>query len=381
MSGVDGIAGRFDLPVGSYLLSHSVGLPLGSVIDDLGRDYFDVWRSNPEAAWPAWLGVIDDFRGALAGLLGGDAASLCPQSNVSSGFTKILQAIRPDDRTPVVLLAEDAFPSLGYVCEHAGYEVRYIPASADVLDLEVWNEHLGGGAAGPVDGDIDGEVDVVLITHVHSNTGQLIPVADVAAVARRHGVTTVVDVAQSVGVIPIDVVDWSVDFVVGSCVKWLCGGPGAGWMWVNPSVLDGCSPTDVGWFSHDDPFEFDIHRFRYADDALRFWGGTPTVLPFAVARRSIEVMAEVGAAEIRRHNVELANRLIDACDALVVSPRDVAHRSGTVVVDPGARAAAVVTALAASGVKVDVRATGVRISPHVYNTADDIDRAIQAITS
>lgn len=369
MSDIRTVAERFDRPEGSYLLSHSVGLPLRSAVDDLGRDYFDVWRTDPASAWPAWLDVIDEFRNALANLLGGSAGSFCPQSNVSSGFTKILQALRPADRTPVVVLTEDAFPSLGYVCAHAGYEVRYIPSNVNVLDLDVWNEYLSDG------------VDVVLITHVHSNTGQLIPVAGVTALARQHEVSAVVDVAQSVGVIPFDLTEWSADFVVGSCVKWLCGGPGAGWMWVDPDVLDRCRPTDVGWFSHDDPFEFDIHEFRYADDALRFWGGTPSVLPFAVARRSIDVFAELGVAEVRRHNIALADRLIDACGPMLVSPLDVAQRSGTVVVDPGIESDRVMAALAAARVQVDARASGLRISPHVYNTADDIDRAVRAIVA
>lgn len=354
---------RFASPDGTYLLSHSVGLPLAAAHEQLGADCFDTWTTDPENAWPTWLGVIDDFRAALAGLLGGEAASYCPQSNVSSGFTKILQAVRPAGRTPVVLLTEEAFPSLGFVCEHAGYEVRWIPSGVDVTEVAVWSEYVSD------------DVDVVLITQVHSNTGQLVPVADVAALARRHDVLSVVDVAQSVGVIPIDVVDWGADFLVGSCVKWLCGGPGAGWLWVAPDVLDRCAPTDVGWFSHADPFEFDIHRFRYADDALRFWGGTPSVLPFAVARRSIEAIADIGVEAIRAHNLELTDHLIERCRDMVVSPLQVERRSGTVVVDPDGRVDEMLAALRADGVRVDARATGLRISPHVYNSVADVERA------
>jgi kynureninase len=356
-------ADLFASPPGTYLLSHSVGLPLAGAQEQLGTDYFDTWATDPEAAWPTWLQLIDEFRGALAGLLGGDAASYCPQQNVSSGFTKILQAVRLAGRTPVVLLTEEAFPSLGFVCEHAGYEVRYIPSNVDVTDVSAWAGHVRD------------DVDVVLITQVHSNTGQLVPVVDVAALARQRGALSVVDVAQSVGVIPIDVDEWRADFLVGSCVKWLCGGPGAGWMWVAPDVLDRCAPTDVGWFSHADPFEFDIHRFRYADDALRFWGGTPSVLPFAVARRSIDAIAGIGVDTIRSHNLELTDRLIERCGSMVVSPLDADRRSGTVVVDPDTPIEDALAALRASGVRVDARSTGLRISPHVYNSADDIERA------
>ncbi len=265
-------ADRFVTHDGVYLLSHSVGLPITgtrAAIDD----YLGVWETDPAHAWPHWLDTIDGFRRALGRLLGGDPASICPQSNVSSALTKILGALRPTfgSATPTVLLTEEAFPSLGFVCQHSGYDVRYIDRRHDTLDLDVWAHHL------------DDDVDVVLVTHVHSNTGELVPAERIVELARRRRVVSIVDVAQSVGVIPIDVDRWSADFLVGSCVKWLSGGPGAGWLWADREMIDRCRPTDVGWFSHADPFEFDIHHFRYADDALRFWGGSPTVLPFAVA--------------------------------------------------------------------------------------------------
>ena len=262
---------------GIYLLSHSIGLPARGA-RDAAADYFEVWESDTSQAWPQWLGAIDGFREALSRLIGGQPASICPQSNVSSALSKMLGALRQSFDAPTILLTEDAFPSLGYVCEHAGYVVRYIAADLDATDPAVWKSALSA------------DVDIVLITHVHSNTGEQIPVADIAGIARRQGVLSIVDVAQSVGVLPVDVGAWDVDVVVGSCVKWLSGGPGAGWLWVRPDLIERCTPVDVGWFSHDDPFEFDIHDFRYAGDALRFWGGTPTVLPFVIARHSIDAI-------------------------------------------------------------------------------------------
>lgn len=356
----------FAEPDGVYLLSHSVGLPLRDAAATAIADHFDVWAHDPVEAWPTWLATIDGFRGALARLLGTSATSICPQSNVSSGATKILQAIRPADRTPTILLSEHAFPSLGYVCEHAGYDVRYIPADATATDVEVWQHHLGTG----------GDVDVVLITHVHSNTGELLPVEAIVRAAHDLGATTIVDVAQSVGVIPIDLEAWGADFVVGSCVKWLCGGPGAGWLWVREDVIDRCAPSDVGWFSHQDPFEFDIHRFRYAPDALRFWGGTPAVLPFAVARRSIEAIDATGVGEIRRHNLRLGRAIIEACGDRIASPTDDAIRSGTTII---AGDAMLVESLGEVGIAVDHRVSGLRVSPHIYNDEADIDALLDQL--
>jgi len=248
------------------------------------------------------------------------------------------------------------------VCRHAGYEVRFIDADRDATDPAVWESEMVG-------------VDVVLITHVHSNTGEQIPVGEIAALASEHAVLSVVDVAQSVGVLPVDVAAWDVDVVLGSCVKWLSGGPGAGWLWVRPDVNERCTPTDVGWFSHADPFEFDIHHFRHADDALRFWGGSPTVLPFVVAAHSIDVITRIGVDAIRRHNLTMIDRVIDQLGDRVVSPLAAQHRSGTCIVRVEAGA---VEQLARQGIDVDHRRDGIRVSPHVHTSERDIETFVAA---
>lgn len=355
-------ADRFADHDGVYLLSHSIGLALhGS--RDVAQDYFDTWERDPAGAWPKWLDGIDGFRQALASLLSTDAASICPQSNVSSGLTKLLDSLDHSFVQPTVLISEDAFPSLGFVCERSGYDVRFVTHDVDVADPEAWVEHLAG-------------VDVVIITHVHSNTGECLPVREIVDVARAAGAITVVDVAQSVGIIPIDLSAWGADAVVGSCVKWLSGGPGAGWLWVADALIDRCRPTDVGWFSHEAPFEFDIHDYRDAADALRFWGGSPTVLPFLIAGHSIGVIDSIGVETIRQHNLALTDHLIASLGERVTSPHERQRRSGTAIIR--ADAAAVET-LAARGFHVDHRAHGIRVSPHVHTSVHDLDRLAELL--
>ncbi len=353
----------FVVQEGIYLLSHSIGLPVRGA-REAAAGYFGVWESDTAQAWPQWLGAIDGFRNALSQLIGGQPGSICPQSNVSSGLSKMLGALRQSFDSPTILLTEDAFPSLGYVCQHAGYEVGYIAADLDATDPAVWKSALTA------------DVDIVLVTHVHSNTGEQIPVADVAALASANGTLSIVDVAQSVGVLPVDVDAWDVDVVVGSCVKWLSGGPGAGWLWVRPDLIERCTPVDVGWFSHDDPFEFDIHDFRYADDALRFWGGTPTVLPFVIAQDSINVIRSIGVDVIRQHNVTMVDQLVDALGDRVISPVRSDRRSGTCII----RAAdGAVEALSEQGIAVDQRGGAIRASPHLYTSRADIETLLVAL--
>jgi kynureninase len=198
---------------------------------------------------------------------------------------------------------------MGFVLQQAarhGYGLRALTNDLDTLDPSVWDDHLGE------------EVCLVLITHLQSNTGRQVPVAEICAAAHAKGISTIVDIAQPVGVIPMDLEAWRADFALGSCVKWLCGGPGAGFPWIDAERLAECEPADVGWFSHENPFEFDIHDFRYAGDALRFWGG-PVVLNFPDARRE-----------------------------------------------------AVCTRLREGGVGFDVRPTVIRLSPHTYDDSDEI---------
>jgi len=365
-------ADEFSRPAGIYLLSHSVGLAPTSSLRLLEQDYFDAWRDDPEQAWPRWLAQMERFREALGQLLNHRAGCFCPQANVSSATTKILHGLPRRSGRATILLTEDAFPSLGFVfarAQDAGYRVKFIGRDEDAQDPDVWARHLTP------------DVGLALITHVHSGSGERIPVRDVVALARERSVVSIVDIAQSVGVIPIDLTEWNADFVVGSSVKWLCGGPGAGYLWVNPEMLPQCEPIDVGWFSHADPFELDIHRFRFADDALRFWGGTPSILPFVIARGSIELIDDIGVDDVSATNVALTERLIAPIDdAMLVSPRDPTRRGGTVVVDLGDRAARLTERLREAGVHFDSRATGIRLSPHLYNTADEIDAVIDILS-
>ncbi|HSM29931.1 MAG TPA: aminotransferase class V-fold PLP-dependent enzyme, partial [Woeseiaceae bacterium] len=266
---------------------------------------------------------------------------------------------------------EADFPSMGFVLAmagRAGFRLRCIPETADFGSLECWESTLGDDCC------------LVLITHVHSNTSRKVAVADICELARNRGVMTVVDVAQSAGIVPVDVGAWDADFVVGSCVKFLCGGPGAGFLWVNDRVLHECQPTDVGWFSHADPFEFDIHEFRYADSALRFWGGTPAVLPYSVAANSLETMLDIGIERIRAHSLELTQAIIDSVPRTALfTPARPANRGGTVVLDFGDRQPAATAALADAGVHFDVRRTGMRLSPHVYTSKEEIETVISCL--
>ena len=361
----------FSLADGSYLLNHSVGRPLKSAEQVFTKQFFSPWQDSNIEPWQQWLKVVDLFCLNLAKLFNGKLEEFCPQVNLSSALTKLVMSLpQLESGAAVVLMSEIDFPSMGFALKKAlpqSCEIRFIPMSLDITDPDVWRSY------------IKADVDLVFVSHAYSNTGQLAPLNDIVEAAKAKAALTLIDVAQSAGIVPLDLGRLQPDFMIGSSVKWLCGGPGAAYLWVNPKHIEHCQPIDVGWFSHENPFEFDIHDFRYNPTALKFWGGTPSIAPYAIAAHSIGYFAEIGAHKLRVHNQWLIDVVAEHLGQAFVSPIQESRRSGTMVLDFGAKQQQVLTALQSAKVSVDQRSEGIRISPHIYNDMSDIERLLSAI--
>ncbi|MFK8050551.1 MAG: aminotransferase class V-fold PLP-dependent enzyme [Halioglobus sp.] len=358
-------ASKFIPHDGIYLLNHSVGRPPVGARDSIANGFFEHWEHGDAEVWPLWIEQIESFRDELATLLNAQAEDFCPQVNLSSALTKVVQALPRATNKNVIVMTEQDFPSMGFVLSQAqksGFDIRMIPASADTTDLNVWQEYLTD------------DVCCSLITQVYSNSGTRLPVDKITALTKARDIVSIVDMCQAVGVVPIDLQEWHADVALGSCVKWLCGGPGAGFLWVNPDLVERCQPVDVGWFSHENPFEFNIHDFRYAAGALRFWGGTPSVLPYVLAASSLKVMQNMGIERIQQHNTALTEMLLSSVPGgTAVSPADASRRGGTIILNFGDRQAAIKERLQQASVRFDERSTGFRLSPHIYNTGAEME--------
>jgi len=346
----------------NYWLNHSVGRMCPEAYQSAIQSYAQAWQ-QPEP-WPTWLAQLGEFREECAALLNTHPRNICPQANVSSALTKVLQSLVKENKKIRILLSEQDFPTISFVVKQLpDAQLSYLSAEKDHTDLDVWQEALSQG------------VDLVIMTHVYSNSAQQAPVGDIIEACQKQGIFTIVDVAQSVGVIPIDLAQWQPDVVLGTSVKWLCGGSGAAFMYLNDESIKRLEPNDVGWFSHINPFEFDPHHFEYAMDATRFLGGTPSVLPYVVASHAIAKARAYGIEQIRAHNLCLANKVIDAVDpSWVVSPREETRRGGTVVIRaPKGEQEALIKRLGQGGVFFDERATGIRLSGHITTTEEEAD--------
>jgi selenocysteine lyase/cysteine desulfurase len=353
---------------GIYMLSHSVGLPRIGAEQAASSAFWQPWQRGDGDIWNHWLAEIGGFREQLALLLNTEIANICPQTSLSSAVSKIIYSLPRRRERPVILLSEEDFPSIAFALEKTaslGYQLRFIPADTDTLDLAQWDQQLSG------------DVGMVLVTHVQSNNGRQLPVGQITELARQKGILSLVDVAQSAAIIPIDLQQWQADFVVGSSVKWIGGGPGAAFLWIDSGMIDQCQPDNVGWFSHENPFEFDIHHFCYAPDALRFWGGTPSVYPYAVAANSLTQINAMGVDKIRANNIALSDRIIQAlADGALISPCAKVERGGTLILNFGENQQHIINRLKESQVHFDSRAKGIRLSPHSCNTVEQIDKLI-----
>lgn len=353
----------------NYFLTHSVGcLPRGADTA-LTSEFLGPWKTGKN--WQGWMGALDKFRAGVAKLLGVESSSICPQSNVSSGLTKILHSLPPhSSEKNVILLSKRDFPTIGFVVkqfERLGYRARFV--DGDPADIDAWKRA------------IDETVAIVHITHALSNSSHLLPVGEICALARAANVRSIVDIAQSLGVVPVPIAKWEVDFAIGTGVKFLCCGPGACFLYAAPHILPRCEPIDVGWFSHENPFEMDIQNFRYAKDAMRFFGGTPSPAPLVLANRAIALWQEIGLEQVHR---QIDAKLTALCNALppdiIVSPISSGVRGGTLLINPGNREA-LRQAIAAQNIHCDERAEGFRFSVHGYTSEAELENLAQVISN
>ncbi len=366
----------FHLPAQSrYLLTHSIGLMPRSTEAAMRDHYLKHWQSGTEDIWSHWLAGVDQFKQSLANLTNSSPSQFCPQANVSSGLAKVLTALPFSEQMKrtgknIIVATESDFPSAGFVLKQAerlGYTLKLIPKKEDLQSLSTWEKVLTK------------EVHTAFITQVHYNTNTLVPVEQIAELCRTKEITSIVDVAQATGIVPIDLSTSHCDVVVGSCIKWLCGGPGAGFIWLNEQIMSQLEPYDVGWFSHKNPFEFDINNFEYADDASRFWGGTPSVAAYVTASNSIDLINDIGVEKIRKHNRRLTRKLLSAVpEESVMSPNNLDKKGGTVVLKLGNQQA-LEHRMRDSKLVFDARQYGIRVSPHIYNTEEDIECLIECI--
>jgi kynureninase len=359
-----------------YMISNSLGAMPRRTADNLA-EYAQVWATRGVRGWEdRWWEMAGEIGNKIAPIIGAPAQTISMHENVTTAHLVALSCLRPSGaRTRIVCSAMD-FPSMIYLYraqEAAGFTLHVVPAEPD---LTVHTERMINA--------IDETTAAVAFSHVLFRTSFIMDAAAIAGRARASGAAVILDTYQSAGIIPVDVTALGVDFATGGCLKWLCGGPGNAFLYTRPDRLLSAQPSFTGWVSHRHPFGFDVDDGELREDALRMMNGTPAIPAYYAALAGLDIINEVGVDRIRERSREMTARLLTHVDAYGFSSaaaRDPERLAGTVAVHVP-DAARVARTLKARDFLVDYRPpVGIRISPHFYNTTDEIDRVMAEIAS
>jgi kynureninase len=359
----------------TYLANHSLGAVPRATEESLHR-YFREWSTLGIEAWDGpWWEMIARFGDSVAKVVRASRGSIVPMENVTRGFAAIASSLDWKARTrggqpknKIVLT------SLEFITSYPFWQ-----GWAEMVGARIVTVESDDGIGVPIENllaAIDDETLLVPTSHVYFRSGAIQDLKAVAARAREVGAFTIGDGYQAVGIVPMDLVDLGVDFYVAGSHKWLCGGPGAGFLYAREGLVSQLAPKFSGWFGIANPFAYEpTTKFAPAEGAMRFLAGTPAIPALYAAIEGVAIVAELGMEKIRSHSITLTRMIVEEADARklqVKTPRDPQARSGMVCIDfPGAKEAT--AALASEGVIVDYRPNcGIRVSPHFYNSKEDL---------
>ena len=331
------------------------------------------WSELGGRAWyDHWIGEYEALRDDIAAVLGAVRDEIAIEPNVSAGLVGVASTIDYAKR-PKVVVADLDFPTDGHAF-HAvadrGARVEFVRSPDRVrVPLELFERV------------VDERTSAVCTGHVYFTTGWIQDVQALAEICHRKGAVLVVDAYQSIGAFPFDVHASGVDYLVGGTLKWLMGGPGIAFLYARREIAERARPSAVGWWGVMDPFAFDVEHLAYGTGARRFEYGTPAVAAIYAARAGLALLAEIGVDTVRERHMHLSQRLVDGAVAqgwTVRCPLVAAERTAIVTLEhPDPQR--VVDTLRARGIICDSRPGLIRLSPHYFNTEQEMDRALELL--
>ena len=358
----------------TYLISNSLGaMPLG--VYDAMKGYADTWATRGVRAWEErWWMLAAEVGDEIGVLMNAPKGSVSTHQNVTTCQAVVASCFDFSGKRNKVVYSDMNFPSVMYFWEaqqSRGARVHMVKTDDGIT---VPLQRLLDA--------IDETTLLVPISHVIFRSAFIQDAKAIIEKAHRVGALVVLDTFQSLGTVPVDVQALNTDFACGGVLKWLCGGPGVGYLYVRPDLGKTLEPKFTGWTAHENPFAFEIGPNRYADPPYRFMNGTPHIPALEAARPGLKIVAEAGIDRIREKSRRQTGRLIELASKhgwRVNSPHDAEQRGGTVSLDvPDPQD--VCRELIRREILVDWRPkAGVRMSPHFYNTDEELEAGISAV--
>src|SRR2546421_7864801 len=349
----------------TYLINHSLGA-MPAAAEERVLEFARTWRERGIRAWAeGWWEMPLTVGDQVGRIIGATPGSTVMHQNVAVAEAIVLSCFRPvDPKRNRVVYEEGNFPSVRYLYQaQPELEVVVVPEGESIVDA------------------IDERTLLVPVTHVLFKTAEIQEVDAIVQRSHEVGAHVVLDAYQSAGIVPLDVSASNVDFAVGGSVKWLCGGPGNGWLYVRPDLAEVLEPTFMGWQAHARPFGFEP-ELEYAEGGARFLTGTPNVPALYAATAGYDLVEEIGVDRIRANSLRQTALLIELLEGAgfeVASPRDSDRRGGTVSVAVS-EFEAVHRELAERQILCDFRPeVGIRLGPHFFTTDDELRYTVEQI--
>ncbi|MCA9000340.1 MAG: aminotransferase class V-fold PLP-dependent enzyme [Planctomycetes bacterium] len=361
----------------TYLVNHSLGAMPAGVAKRL-QDYANQWATRGVRSWTeGWWSAPVDVGNVLGKIMNAPENSVVMHQNVSVIQAMVASSLDFSGSRNKVVYTDQNFPSNMYVWE--GF--KKLGARIEVVQSE-------GEGIVPTEkllDAIDESTLIVPISMVCFRNSYLQDVKAICAKAKEVGALVMLDTYQALGTVPLDVQELGVDMVCGGSVKWLCAGPGAGYLYIRPDLMELLHPRITGWAAHAEPFAFEEGAQRYAHGPMGWLHGSPAVPALFAAVEGYETILEVGVQPIRDWSIALNESLSEDLQERgfrIFGPRKPEERGGTLTValDADENGPAYVRALEARGILIDHRpGAGLRVSPHFYTRKSELEEVAEAL--
>lgn len=365
MENIEKVRSQFPITKNRVFLNHAAQSPLPKTVADAMHKYID-----ESSSFATYAKEYEDLgKPFFAKLINAETGEIAVVENTSVGMNIAANVLHPKPGSKIVT-TDLEYPSVVYpfLRKSLGVEVEYVKNVKGKVLLE------------NVERVVDDKTAAVAISHVEYANGFRHDMRAISEIAHEHGAYVIVDAIQSTGAVSVDVKRDNIDFLTASCYKWLLSPPGAGYFYVREELIQKFEPPFTGWASvKQEIFNttdfWDIWKLELSETATRFEVGSPSYISLVGAREALKLLLSVGISNIERRILGLTDRLIDSIRDMnldLQTPEEKACRSGIVnfrVENPRQ----VAEELGRKGIIVSARSNGIRVSPHFYNTEEEID--------
>jgi selenocysteine lyase/cysteine desulfurase len=365
MENIEKVRSQFPITKNRVFLNHAAQSPLPKTVADAMHKYID-----ESSSFATYAKEYEDLgKPFFAKLINAETGEIAVVENTSVGMNIAANVLHPKPGSKIVT-TDLEYPSVVYpfLRKSLGVEVEYVKNVKGKVLLE------------DVERVVDDKTAAVAISHVEYANGFRHDMRAISEIAHEHGAYVIVDAIQSTGAVSVDVKRDNIDFLTASCYKWLLSPPGAGYLYVREELIQKFEPPFTGWASvKQEIFNttdfWDIWKLELSETATRFEVGSPSYISLVGAREALKLLLSVGISNIERRILGLTDHLIDSIKDMnldLQTPEEKACRSGIVnfrVENPRQ----VAEELGRKGIIVSARSNGIRVSPHFYNTEEEID--------